>query len=612
MTRCSLADTSKRALYKVRYQDRKSRNNELTCSDSDIDAVSGGSGDKMPRLRQVNIEGYRSVDDPISINMPEACPVVLFGENNSGKSNIVRAIDLVLGEMYPGSFKPEDHDFSGRNRSTGAKIVISAEVDDFPVKYARGSVVQTLTATPRRTEFNVEDEYGNKVYATNEDRGSLRAIIVGADRRLSYQLGYASKYTWLSKLMRQFHAALVSDPERLDRLKSHFSELNEIFQGVPEFASFRSNLRSESEKLSLALEYGLEVDMSAYDASNFFHSLRMQATLDGEQRSLDEMGTGQEQLLAIAFGYAYARAFSASEDQLLLIIEEPEAHLHPAAQEWLSSQVLRFATDGLQVLITTHSPYFVSLKRLAGAVRVHRLEENERATTIVQRSPSWFTRHCERLGAPKSTPEATLEFYEAAATTEVRSGLLSTGVVLVEGQTEEIALPELILRVAPDAYRRGWRFVSCGGKNSIPRWVRICAAYEIPYYVIFDSDNQEVDHRDHQDLLKSMGLTGEDLSPYVSNPGINCADQFCVMGKDYEAAMRSEFDDYAELESQARSKIGLTTKQTIARYVAAHVELGTHSKIHDLAERLQARLGRSVEEVPVPEVVGDPENDTAA
>ena len=45
----------------------------------------------------------------------------------------------------------------------------------------------------------------------------------------------------------------------------------------------------------------------------------------------DELGTGQSQVLALAFAYAYAMAYGQSEGTVL-VIDEPEANLHPLAQ----------------------------------------------------------------------------------------------------------------------------------------------------------------------------------------------------------------------------------------------------------------------------------------
>src|SRR3954449_10772536 len=54
------------------------------------------------RMSQLSIENYRSIGPKVEINFPARCPLVLFGENNSGKSNIVRALNLILGTLWPG------------------------------------------------------------------------------------------------------------------------------------------------------------------------------------------------------------------------------------------------------------------------------------------------------------------------------------------------------------------------------------------------------------------------------------------------------------------------------------------------------------------------------
>jgi putative ATP-dependent endonuclease of OLD family len=89
-------------------------------------------------------------------------------------------------------------------------------------------------------------------------------------------------------------------------------------------------------------------------------------------RSFDELGTGQEQILAVAFAYAYSRAYGAGEDGLVLVIDEPEAHLHPLAQRWLAAKVDGLGDRGVQVIVTTHSPAFVDLSHIDGLVCVRK------------------------------------------------------------------------------------------------------------------------------------------------------------------------------------------------------------------------------------------------
>ena len=61
----------------------------------------------------------------------------------------------------------------------------------------------------------------------------------------------------------------------------------------------------------------------------------------------------------------------------LLIIEEPEAHLHPEAQRDIAEVVVHLVRAGVRVMVTTHSDYF--LDQLANYVRLSKLTESERS-----------------------------------------------------------------------------------------------------------------------------------------------------------------------------------------------------------------------------------------
>ena len=55
----------------------------------------------------------------------------------------------------------------------------------------------------------------------------------------------------------------------------------------------------------------------------------------------------------------------------LLIIEEPESHLHPAMQARLATELVRLVNSGVRVLVTTHSEWL--LDKFANLVRASRL-----------------------------------------------------------------------------------------------------------------------------------------------------------------------------------------------------------------------------------------------
>ena len=59
-----------------------------------------------------------------------------------------------------------------------------------------------------------------------------------------------------------------------------------------------------------------------------------------------------------------------------LIIDEPEAHLHPAMQAEFTRQIAAFVRSGLRVIVTTHSEWV--LETLANLVRASKLPEERR------------------------------------------------------------------------------------------------------------------------------------------------------------------------------------------------------------------------------------------
>ena len=184
----------------------------------------------MTRLKAITIKGYRSIKDQITIRFPSYVPIVLIGENNVGKSNIVSAMDLILGELWPGSHEPEDHEFWGRDPSNGP-IEISTEFESLNVPHYSQTIdvygfrwIYDPNAPDEKCKFRAQTSLGrDDRYVRNEMREQCTCIVIGADRRLSYQLSYASKWTLLSKLMRKFHRHLTSDPRRVEQLKEKFT-----------------------------------------------------------------------------------------------------------------------------------------------------------------------------------------------------------------------------------------------------------------------------------------------------------------------------------------------------------------------------------------------------
>jgi putative ATP-dependent endonuclease of OLD family len=537
-----------------------------------------------PRVERLLVQNLRSVgNDTIKIDFPKVGTLVLVGENNAGKSNITRSLDILFGDTWPSSRRLEEHDFHGRD-SDGIAVRIRAHVSGIPCSYCGGEVSSftwkhdpsspAADGNPVTYAFACSAGYCQSTFVKKEMRTALSAAVLDADRRLDYQLSYASKFTMLSKLMHRFHERLLDDPQRKEQLADLFSQLLGQFGGVPEFAQFKKILAETAADFGQNLPYRLDVDFSAYDPSNFFRSLRVHPTLADEVRNFDELGTGQSQVLALAFAYAYAMAYGQA-DGTILVIDEPEANLHPLAQRWLATRLGALTAPGLQVVITTHSPHFVDLSRPENLVMVRKNVEG--ATRVVQRSRVELRDYLVEHGADAERTQAdTLgSFYESSATTDIVSGLFSRRCVLVEGLTEALALPELLRARGLDVLREGIAVVSAEGLGNIAKWYRLYTAMGIECYCVFDTDsdktgrNAEELTNKRRDIMAALGLdrdkgNAENMSP----ESLFVATTHATLSPNFEGSAKGLFGDrWMELHQEAVPFVG-ESKPLRARYAA--------------------------------------------
>jgi putative ATP-dependent endonuclease of the OLD family len=520
----------------------------------------------MARLESLTIENFRSIQDPVTITFPRRKPAILLGENNAGKSNIIRALELMFGEFHPKFKKLEDYDHYGR--CTANRISITAQVSGFQGRIGRSrsdcSGFEFSKARNHETEYYaIQAADGEKcAYVSGDLRDELLCIVVGSDQSLSYQLSYSSKFTLLSKVTKAFHDRLVQCDERVDRLKALFRDLRLIFHEVDEFTQFKDNMSEIAGQMLANMTHALEFDFSAYDPSNYFKSLRVHPVEGSEARSIEELGTGQQQILALSFAHAYARSFLGQG--LIFVIDEPEAHLHPLAQRWLAKKMYEMADEGLQVVITTHSPFFINLEFLDGISLVRKCTSTE----LINRTPSSLARHCQEQGATLANEDTIIPFYSGNSTPEILNGFFANKVLLVEGPTEEFSLPILLEASGFDALENGTAIISVDGKGNLAKWWRFFTCYEIPTFVCFDNDSgRDTDGRLRRDALRAIGISGEEIERLLTEDAWNISNNSCVFGEDYEATMRESFSHYADYERQARDLLG-SSKPIVARAAA--------------------------------------------
>lgn len=546
----------------------------------------------MPRITGLTISNYRSAGDPISIDFPPDLPVVLIGENNCGKSNIVRAADLLLGQSWAGTHEPDDNDFHQRDRQR--VISIQASFDPAEPLGALHTGIRWRYDESQDPPIYYKATPGTGGYpdafVSNAIKSTCTCIVIEAERNLKYHLSYASKWTLLSRLMHRFHKAMLEDEAAKTELLALFGQVRDRFNAIQPFADFKAILRDRLGEFAQGMTHRLEVDFEAYNPVNFFHALRLHAAEGDERRTLEEMGTGEQQILALSFAYAYATTF---HEGVFLVIEEPEAHLHPLAQEWLASRISAMCSSGLQVLITTHSAHFIDMLALPGLVLV---TKQNGATVVTQMTAQELRDECVARGAPTNRLRADniLPFYQANASPEILEGFFAKVVVLVEGKTESIALPGLFRRCGFEHAQSGVAIIPVHGKGNLAKWHRLFEAYGIRCYIIFDNDAaNDAEGNQRKDALSAIGILDAAADAELQIDAWSVGAKHCIFGRDYETALRATIPGYPDGEASARA-MGISAKPFVARWAIENVPAPDQSigwqRARELTEAVKARL----------------------
>jgi putative ATP-dependent endonuclease of the OLD family len=183
------------------------------------------------RLKSFSIRNFRSIRE-LDVEFPESALLVLVGANNSGKSNIIRAIDNLCGDGWFGREKLETYDHYLRDPDREIHLQM-----DF--------------ADGRQVAWNSGDKWpiyrsqsGEKLWKQNV-KDDFPCVYLGADRSLDDHIGY-NEWTLLSKIKRHFHKRAQSlETEIQDR----FEEVIGLFGQVEGFTDFCSGFSKAFSQL---------------------------------------------------------------------------------------------------------------------------------------------------------------------------------------------------------------------------------------------------------------------------------------------------------------------------------------------------------------------------
>lgn len=278
--------------------------------------------------------------------------------------------------------------------------------------------------------------------------------------------------------------------------------------------------------------------------------------------SIARMGHGLQRSYLLALLQELAGSDAPNAPTLILGCEEPELYQHPPQARHLADVFVELTMGNNQILVTTHSPLFVSGDGFENTRLVQR--PNSNAGTRVKSLT--FADLCARIREvfgedPQRPTQGLVAKIHQALQPGISEMFFARVPVLVEG-LEDVAYitTELHLSNQWSEFRRlGCHLIPVNAKSKLIQPLAIAMQLGLPAFLVFDADGDitRQDHRtqherDNRALISLLGQT-HPLFPDECIIGTN----HVIWPTNLGAAVKADFGEHYEaLVNAARARYG--------------------------------------------------------
>jgi putative ATP-dependent endonuclease of OLD family len=339
------------------------------------------------KLTKFSATNYRSITAAHHISFSNV--TVLIGRNNEGKSNLLRALEVAMttlkqhsqhAQSRPRRFYTAENaylwqrdfpiQFQQRRPGTGTQTILRPEflLDEEECLQFKEEIGSTINGSlPLEIRIGKDQVIyvrmvkSGKGTATLSAKSSSIAKFVASRIHFNYIPAVRTDNTTIelvSSLLSQELRTLESDQRYLDALQT-IADLQQ-----PILDDLAQKVHGPLKEFLPSIQ-SVQLEISEY---NRRYSLRRDVNVvinDGTPTLLEHKGDGVKSLAALGL----LKSQNAPSGASILAIEEPEAHLHPAAIHQVN-EIIRSISEASQVIITTHNPLFVDRESIGSNVIV--------------------------------------------------------------------------------------------------------------------------------------------------------------------------------------------------------------------------------------------------
>lgn len=350
-------------------------------------------------------------------------------------------------------------------------------------------------------------------------RECVRFVLIPAATSIAGEVGTASRGTALTELVGAFMAA-ASARAQAAWLEKHAVAVNELAREIRKSIEVATGVqagRINSRLASLIPNASVSLTPTVPEfAPKLDPSITTAVTIGGVTNDVSRQGHGVQRAVMISMfqvmvpdedltrktheakdGEDEAATQARLEESLsglpsiIVAIEEPEIYQHPVRARSFARTLLELSAQAnVQVLLATHSPYFIQPEQFGA---LHRFSYVSGETSVATASVASVA------SSSGLDEDKVAKAIVSSVPTEFSEGFFADAVVLVEGQTDRIVLEAVATKLGKDLDRLGVTVLSVEGKGGLRVARAILTALGIPTYVLADGDFATSEHKTYKD-----------------------------------------------------------------------------------------------------------------
>lgn len=425
------------------------------------------------RLSEIVIQNFCSCE-AVTVPLSDFNPIV--GYNNSGKSNILRAINWLLKKSVLPS-----HMFTKADEA----VIVEGVIENVDLMLLPGNQSEAVAPyvhegalkVRRRQDSVVSTAAQIKLDVYDYANASWRANPAGLDNALSVLFPeplyieamedagediakFGAKNTiglLLKRVLERIHA---NNQQAVATMKAALAQVSDHLNGAARMAEL-NQFETEATAAIASFFPGLSfhVNFATPAIDELFKSSTISLSeVVGSSRPFASFGHGAQRSAHMALikllADVNAPGGATPVGTTVLLIDEPELYLHPQAIELLRASLLRLSTQNFQVVFSTHSPLLVGAE--------HALQ-----TLMIYKDAQHRTIAREKLQSAAAAFHANPHHTEVIFSLQSAAHLLfSNKVLLVEGKTETLLVPQIYQTVHGRSYAHDKGCLVSGASSS--------------------------------------------------------------------------------------------------------------------------------------------------